>query len=157
MNRKPLAGLFAAVLASVWIALAGMVLATPGNALACSGGLGENCARAGGPLAMPLGAPFGAPGPFGASQPGQGDFALPGAAPAPDLMPPGATRPDVRYAAGSCASAAAQAAAAQGGQVIGAPRQVQQGGRTMCVVTVLVKDPTGKSPPTRRQVTVPAN
>ena len=63
----------------------------------------------------------------------------------------------LRLAAGNCGAAAAAAAAAQGGQVIGAPQVVQQGGQTLCVVTVLVKDPTGQRPPTRRQVTVPAN
>ena len=63
----------------------------------------------------------------------------------------------LQFAAGNCGSAAAAAAAAQGGQVIGAPQMVQQGNQTLCVVTVLIKDPTGQTPPTRRQVTVPAN
>lgn len=70
---------------------------------------------------------------------------------------PAATPESLQLAAGSCGSAAAAAAAAQGGKVIGAPRKVKQGNQTMCIVTVLIKDPTGNSPPTRRRITVPAN
>jgi|FEC22Drversion2_1045045.scaffolds.fasta_scaffold00075_90 hypothetical protein len=62
----------------------------------------------------------------------------------------------VRIVSGSCAAAAAQAAAAQGGQVIGAPQVVQSGGQTLCVVTILVRDPSGQRPPERRQITIPA-
>ncbi|TCT08694.1 hypothetical protein EDC22_1086 [Tepidamorphus gemmatus] len=62
----------------------------------------------------------------------------------------------VRLASGNCAAAAAQAAAAQGGQVIGAPLVVQSGGQTLCVVTILVRDPSGQRPPERRQITIPA-
>jgi hypothetical protein len=63
----------------------------------------------------------------------------------------------MEFAAGGCGAAAAAAAASQGGQVIGSPQMIQQGNRTVCVVTVLIKDPTGQRPPTRRQITVPAN
>lgn len=62
----------------------------------------------------------------------------------------------IQYAQSGCAAAAAAVARQMGGEVIGAPRTVQQGGQTMCVVTVLVRDPTGQRPPSRQQVTVPA-
>jgi hypothetical protein len=81
----------------------------------------------------------------------------PGVEASESLTPLPAPPAPVQFAAGNCGSAAAAAAAAQGGQVIGAPQAVQQGGQTVCVVTVLIKDPTGQRPPTRRQVTVPAN
>lgn len=62
----------------------------------------------------------------------------------------------VVLAQAGCGAAAASAAASMGGQVVGAPQIVNQGGRTMCVVTVLIHDPSGQRPPERRQVTVPA-
>lgn len=51
-----------------------------------------------------------------------------------------------------CASAASQAAAQTGGEVIG----VQQSGN-VCVVTVLIRDPQGQRPPSRQTVRIPAN
>jgi hypothetical protein len=62
----------------------------------------------------------------------------------------------IQYAQSGCAAAAAAVAREMGGEVIGAPQTVQQGGQTMCVVTILIRDPTGQRPPTRQQVTVPA-
>ena len=59
-------------------------------------------------------------------------------------------------AAGGCGAAAAQAAAQYGGQVIGT-KAVNQGGRQVCVVTLLIKDPTGSRPASRKTVTVAAN
>ncbi len=129
MNRKTPIGL---ALAAAAIAAA-MAAAVPGNALACPGGLGDNCATIGA-------------GEFGAGpMPGLG--MVPARSPAP-------TAP-VRVAAGGCGAAAAQAAAQ--GQVIGAPKVVKRGNQTLCVVTVLVKDPSGRKPPTRKQITIPAD
>lgn len=62
-----------------------------------------------------------------------------------------------QMAQSGCGSAASQAEAQTGGSVIGAPRLVNQGGRAVCVVTVLIKDPNGKKPPSRKNVTIPAN
>jgi hypothetical protein len=141
MNSKTLIGLAAAG----FVAIATMAAAAPGNALACSGGLGENCAEL-----RPRGlAPLGLTGT--ASVP------LPALVSPGHMAPRGAETPAVRLAGGGCGGAAAQAAASQGGQVIGSPKVVKRGNKTMCVVTVLIKDPKGKKPPTRRQVTVPAN
>jgi|GEM_PF-2271465 len=135
MNRISLIGLFAGAL----LATATLASATPGNALACSGGLGENCAQGGqrGKALFGFGASVPLPGPGSAMQ-------------APQAAP-------LQVAGGGCGAAASRAAASQGGKVIGSPKAVQRGGRTVCVVTVLIKDPKGKKPPTRRQVTVPAN
>jgi hypothetical protein len=138
MNSNPLIGLVAAGL----VALAAVGAATPGNALACSGGLGEDCAPAG--ITEPASNGLG-------GMAGRID-ALSGLS-ATATPETGA----VRVAGGGCGGAAAQAAAASGGQVIGAPKVVQRGGQTTCVVTVLIKDPAGKKPPTRKQITVPAN
>lgn len=55
-----------------------------------------------------------------------------------------------------CGSAAARVARQHGGEVIGAPQTVTRGGQTMCVVTILIRDPSGQRPPMRKQVTVPA-
>ena len=144
MNRNALIGLAAAL----FVALAGIAAATPGNALACSGGLGDNCAEIGaGETGAGLGAEFG----IGTTGPA-------GVAGIPSLATPAAPTPaPMRLAGDGCGTAAAQAAAAQGGQVIGAPRVVQRGNRTLCVVTVLIKDPSGRKPPTRKQITVPAD
>lgn len=131
MMKHTILGIVAAGL----IATAGTVSASTGEALACPFQLGETCAMSGHAAIESLRIPI-AP-PVAAS-----------AAP---------TAGSVQVAGGGCGAAAAAAAAAQGGQVIGAPRTVQQGNQTMCVVTVLIKDPSGKSPPTRRQITVPAN
>ncbi len=138
MNRITFIGLAAAG----FVAVATMAAAAPGNALACSVRLGENCTEI-----RPRGlAPLGLTGPVG----------MPGiVTPAPESPAPGTSA--VRVAGGGCGGAAAQAAASQGGQVIGSPKVVKRGNKTMCVVTVLIKDPKGKKPPTRRQVTVPAN
>ncbi|MEM6617478.1 MAG: hypothetical protein AAGA88_04490 [Pseudomonadota bacterium] len=68
----------------------------------------------------------------------------------------GLTEPQDAHAA-DCSSAVRQAEAQTGGQAIGSPRAQQSGGRTVCVVTVLITDPSGKSPPSRRTVSVPAN
>ncbi len=139
MNKKTLIGLAAAGL----VAIATMAAAAPGNALACSGGLGENCAEL-----RPRGlAPLDLTGPVQSPA-----LVSPG-----HMAPRGPDTPAVRLAGGGCGGAAAQAAASQGGQVIGSPKVVKRGNKTMCVVTVLIKDPKGKKPPTRRQVTVPAN
>ncbi|MCT8971199.1 hypothetical protein [Microbaculum marinisediminis] len=140
MNRNALIGLAAAL----FVALAGVAAATPGNALACSGGLGDNCAEIDAEFGTGANGPAGVAGVPVAGGPG---LAVP-VVPTPGPM---------RLAGGGCGAAAAQAAAAQGGQVIGAPRVVQRGNRTLCVVTVLIKDPSGRKPPTRKQITVPAN
>jgi len=134
MNTKTLIGLAAAGLVATAMAAA----ATPGNALACSGGLGENCAKAQSRGLVP------------------NDLTGTGLVPVL-VSPAGPDVPAVRLAGGGCGGAAAQAAASQGGKVIGSPKVVKRGNKTMCVVTVLIKDPKGKKPPTRRQVTVPAN
>lgn len=116
MTRTALISALAALVLPAFAALApahavmpvsAALSAVPAAPLACSGGLGDNCAPV-----LPV--------------------------------------------AGNCAAAAAQAAASQGGQVIGAPQMVQSGGQTMCVVTILVRDPSGQRPPERRQITVPA-
>lgn len=59
-------------------------------------------------------------------------------------------------AQGGCASAAAQAQSQTGGQVIRAQMSTQ-GGQKVCVVTVLVSDPSGAKPATRKTVTIPVN
>lgn len=59
--------------------------------------------------------------------------------------------------ANGCGSAASQAEAQTGGTVIGSPKLVDQGGRKVCVVTVLISDPSGTRPPSRKTVTVAAN
>jgi len=132
------------LVAAVVIATAGTVSAMPGDALACSFRLGETCGQS-----EDAAKPFGGPA---LVLPGIGSRSATVPAPA-ETLPGNPTQ----VAGGGCGAAAASAAAAQGGQVIGAPRTVQQGNRTMCVVTVLIKDPTGQRPPTRRQITVPAN
>jgi hypothetical protein len=133
MKRKTFIGLAAAIAVAV-----GMLgAATPGNALACSGGLGENCAKV--------------------EQDGVTPSGLTVKVDLPGLSAPSEPKAGVEMAAGGCGAAAAQAAARSGGQVIGSPKAIKKGNRTMCVVTVLIKDPKGKKPPTRKQVTVPAN
>lgn len=54
-----------------------------------------------------------------------------------------------------CAAVAARTAQQMGGQVIGAPRQVERGGRPYCQFTLLVPDQGGQRPPQRQQVEVP--
>ena len=142
MTTPPKHTLFAMV-AAIAVAAAGTAQATAGEPLACSFRLGETC---------------------GVTQPATSDAAagaiIPGSVSGSDAgtgTNPAGTPGTLQLAAGSCGSAAAAAAAAQGGKVIGSPRKVKQGNQTMCIVTVLIKDPTGNSPPTRRQITVPAN
>lgn len=61
--------------------------------------------------------------------------------------------PGLRVADGDCSGAAAQAAADSGGQVLSVSSR-QQGGRTVCVVTVLVPGEDG-SRPRKKTITVP--
>lgn len=63
---------------------------------------------------------------------------------------------ELRFAQSSCAAAAAAVAREMSGEVIGSPKAVERDGQTMCVVTVLIRDPDGASPPRRERVTVPA-
>jgi len=141
MMTNPLKHTLFAVVAVFAVAMAGAAQATAGEPLACSFRLGETCGAL-----EPGTHPAGGILPDSAAGSGKARGNNP------------ATVPEsLQLAAGSCGSAAAAAAAAQGGKVIGAPRKVKQGNQTMCIVTVLIKDPTGNSPPTRRRITVPAN
>lgn len=64
-----------------------------------------------------------------------------------------ATGDVIELAQGGCSAAAAQAAAQSGGQVLSVQTS-QQGGRTVCIVTVLVPGRDG-SRPRRQTITVP--
>lgn len=64
-----------------------------------------------------------------------------------------ADSPPVRLAGGDCSSAAAQVAAESGGQVLSVSSR-QQGGQTVCVVTVLIPGEDG-SRPRKKTITVP--
>lgn len=66
-------------------------------------------------------------------------------------MPDG--EPNPRVAQADCSGAAAQAAAESGGQVLSVQSR-QQGGRTVCVVTVLVPG-EGGGRPRKRTITIP--
>lgn len=59
----------------------------------------------------------------------------------------------VRMAQGGCSAAASQAAAQTGGQVLSV-QTAQRGGRTVCIVTVLIPGRDGDRP-RRQTITIP--
>jgi hypothetical protein len=66
---------------------------------------------------------------------------------------PGGRIEGVRIADADCSAAAAEAAAETGGQVLSVSSR-EEGGRTVCVVTVLVPGGEGERP-RKRTITVP--
>ena len=92
---------------------------------------------------------------WAAVAPASANWSAPGAGAASALIrspAPSEDRPEL-LAQGGCSAAAAQAAAQSGGQVLSVQIS-EQGGRTVCVVTVLVPARDG-SRPRRQTITIP--
>ncbi|WP_062113822.1 hypothetical protein [Aureimonas sp. AU40] len=93
---------------------------------------------------------------WAAVSPSSANWSAPGVGGVSALAPAASHEPDERpelLAQGGCSSAAAQAAAQTGGQVLSVQIS-EQGGRTVCVVTVLVPARDG-SRPRRQTITIP--